>query len=109
MYYIIWKYIVPENKQEQFELEYGLTGTWAGLFSKSRHYLGSDLIKNTQFKTEYLLIDKWISEETYHQFIQNNQLEYSKHSEKFMSLYKSENKIGQFTSSNRIINSSMSK
>lgn len=97
MYSIIWKYTIkPENK-ERFELQYGPSGIWAKLFSESKQFLGSYMHRNTDIPDTYLIIDTWDSKESYDDFAQRNADIYSELSEKFKSIYLSEEKMGNFS------------
>ena len=96
MYFIVWKYSVPESHQMIFENEYGNKGVWAKLFKKSSQYLRSDLIKINSDFTTYFLIDIWKSEKSYHEFLKKHNQEYSDISSKNETLYSSEIKLGEF-------------
>ncbi|ELR73512.1 hypothetical protein C900_04364 [Fulvivirga imtechensis AK7] len=97
MYIITWKYeIVPELRQE-FEHEYGAQGSWAGLFSQSPAYLGSQLFKNDRESILYLLIDRWQSKAAYEEFLASHSQVYENMSGNFEKLYEQEEKMGAFT------------
>jgi hypothetical protein len=95
-YSIIWKYkIKPENK-EKFEYEYGPTGTWFKLFSKSGSYTGSFLNRMEEEDNVYILIDTWWDKESYENFMEKNREVYNRLSAQFENLYEQEEKIGSF-------------
>lgn len=95
MYCIAWKYTVSSN-QDQFEQEYGRSGSWFKLFEPCEDYLGHELMKGEDGKT-YLLTDKWMSKEDYDTFISANKAEYDAVNEKMKGLYDEEVSLGTFT------------
>lgn len=95
-YLIVWKYKIKPEYQGKFEFEYGSSGTWNSIFSKSKNYIGSFLHKSETDSDSYLLIDFWTNKEFYENFKESYNLDYHKLSTKFAYLYESEEKIGTF-------------
>ena len=96
MYYIIWSYrIAPANKA-QFEKEYSRNGGWFKFFEECEDYLGTELVRNEK-DGSYLLIDKWISRETYEDFLGRNSTKYDQLKARFENLYTEETRIGEYT------------
>ncbi len=97
-YLIVWKYKVKPEYKEKFEIEYGISGAWNSLFSKSKSYKGSFLHLSEIELNTYLLIDTWTSKELNEKFIKSNSEDYQKLSSEFEYIYESEERIGIFTS-----------
>lgn len=96
MYYIIWSYRIDQGKQAQFEKEYSRNGTWFKFFEECDDYLGTELIKNND-DGSYLLIDKWISKETYDRFVSDNSPKYNELNDHLQNLYAIESRVGEYT------------
>ena len=95
MYYIVWNYKVSKAGQAKFEEHYGRSGEWFKLFEPCHDYLGHELIKNTNGEG-YVLIDKWMSKQTYDGFVSSNQLFYDDLNKRSKELYSEEILIGTF-------------
>lgn len=100
MYSIVWKYLINEKTQVEFESEYGKGGTWTKLFMNSDNYSGSFLHKSFDMKRTYLLIDTWTDKQSYENFKNANSNVYQSLSFEFEKLYETEEKIGEFNSIN---------
>jgi quinol monooxygenase YgiN len=86
MYVIIWKYSVHPEHRESFIEYYHADGKWASFFQDAAEYIGSDFFQIEEDKNQFMTIDKWISKESYEQFLENYQqpyLELDKHCDKF--------------------------
>ncbi len=94
MYIVVWKYTINPDHRHEFEKEYGTEGTWSRFFRRSKNYLGSDLYGNVNSPDEYLLADRWNSQQSYDQFIGEYEQLYRELSEKFEYLYLDEQRLG---------------
>jgi heme-degrading monooxygenase HmoA len=95
-YSIIWKYRIKPEHREVFEREYGSSGTWARLFNQSPHYQGSYLHQSEEEIDTYILIDTWVSKQTYEDFKESNARRYNELSDQFASLYHTEENLGNY-------------
>ena len=76
MYVIIWEYEVKAELIAEFERIYSATGVWAELFQKSKGYLGTELLSDTEHPGHYMTIDRWNSSKEYAAFSLERQNEY---------------------------------
>ncbi len=95
MYYLVWEYEVEEAQQAKFEGEYGRSGAWFKLFEPCGDFLGHELIKSTS-GTSYILIDKWMDQNSHERFVKSVQLEYDHLNNTSKALYSSEKLIGRY-------------
>ena len=95
MYYLVWTYKVNSNKQSDFEEEYSRNGSWFKFYEPCADYMGHELIKN-ELSSDYILIDKWMTKESYEHFVKNNLLEYDAINRKSSELYEEEVKVGGY-------------
>lgn len=97
-YNVIWKYQIRSGYKEKFELAYGKEGAWSSFFSKSENYRGSYLLISNEEVYTYMLIDTWINQQSYEDFIRMNKETYEEMSSGFEYLYETEEKLGSFNS-----------
>lgn len=98
VYSVIWKYRIRPENREKFEFEYGHNGAWTKLFIESENYRGSFLHKSVDEADTYLLVDTWITKQSYKNFKKLNKETYDQISSGFEYLYRIEEKIGSFNS-----------
>lgn len=67
-YAYVWEFLVPPDKEHEFELNYGPTGTWAQLFRESPDYIETLLLKDKAVPGRYLTVDRWRTETAHHAF-----------------------------------------
>jgi hypothetical protein len=56
---IVWEFQVKLSSIALFEQIYGANGAWAALFSQSREYYGTMLLRDKITTNKYLTIDCW--------------------------------------------------
>jgi len=96
MFVVIWEYDIVESKRSEFERIYASTGEWAGLFGKSKAYLGTELLRNEVNKQRYITIDRWASREAYEDFLNKRKKEYEALDDKCEELTIRETLIGKW-------------
>ncbi|MGI9542670.1 MAG: antibiotic biosynthesis monooxygenase family protein [Cyclobacteriaceae bacterium] len=96
MYHIIWEYKVKPDCIFSFEALYGAQGKWVKLFSKSKHYGSTDLLKRTDQPSTYLTIDHWETEQHYQAFLRDKKIAYTKVDDLGDAYTESEIKIGGY-------------
>ncbi|MCR9252172.1 MAG: antibiotic biosynthesis monooxygenase [bacterium] len=96
-YYIIWQYDVPQENATEFENEYGKKGAWGRFFMQSPFYQGSTLLKPTDKNQHYVIIDRWVDQPAYENFLRDNKDGYNGLSKIYQRLFNSEEKLGQYT------------
>ena len=50
---------------EAFERAYGADGEWAEFFRQGPGYIGTEVLRDVELPTRYLVIDRWDSAEAY--------------------------------------------
>ena len=93
MYQLVWRYECSPEQKDQFEEAYKRNGTWFHFYEKSEDYLGQELIKKSD-KNDYLVIDSWISKESYEDFLTKNKSEYDQLNSQCAPLYSTEEFLG---------------
>lgn len=95
MYLVIWKYKIIAADRRLFEREYGYAGAWAHFFRRSKQYIGSRLYRGES--NQYLLMDAWENKDAYEKFLDDYRSEYDQLSDRYGYLYKTEERMGEFT------------
>lgn len=97
MFAYIWEYQIDPRATETFEAVYGPEGEWIQLFSKSRKYLKTELLKDQSTPNRYLTIDYWASREDLSKFRETYSREYARLDKICDALTVSEKQIGEFS------------
>jgi heme-degrading monooxygenase HmoA len=97
-YLAVWEFQVRSAALGEFELIYGASGSWAGLFRKSSEYLGTELVRDPDHPGRYLTIDRWTSREAFLRFKQEHATEYAALDETCDRLTTAEKFVGSFES-----------
>ena len=53
---------------EAFEVAYGADGDWAQFFRQARGYIGTELLRDVETPSRYLVVDRWETAEAYNVF-----------------------------------------
>lgn len=96
MYVTIWKFVVKQARQQEFERIYGPDGDWVRLFRSAPGYLGTELLRETGSAGVYLTLDHWASEEAFRSFRAQFGSAYTEMDERCQDLTTSEEEIGRF-------------
>lgn len=92
---IIWKFVVPIESLDRFEVAYCAAGTWAQFFSASSGFIGTRLVK-CDIGT-YMTIDEWASRSDHDAFIASNRARYDQLDQQFAAFTTVEVLIGTGT------------
>ena len=95
MYCKAWKYTVTSD-QSKFEEVYGRNGKWFKFFEPCEDFLGQELMKGSDGNT-YIVLDKWMSEEDYEDFLAANRESYQSLESETRDLYDEELSLGNYT------------
>jgi len=82
----------------EFERAYGTDGDWAEFFQPGRGYIGTELIRDVEAPSRYLVVDRWESADAYNDFVAANLEEYMRRVDETRFLYDSELRFGTFES-----------
>ena len=61
---------------EAFEAAYGADGDWAQFFRQARGYIGTELLRDVETPSRYLVVDRWETAEAYNVFAAERREEY---------------------------------
>ena len=93
---LVFSYEVPEPGE--FEHAYGPAGEWAQFFGAGRGYVGTELLRDAEQPTRYLVVDRWESREAYNGFVEANRTEYMRLVDETAFHYSHELRLGTFES-----------
>ncbi len=96
MFVILWQFDISEDKTTAFEIAYGPQGSWATLFARSPHYLGTELLRDAYVPGRYITVDRWSSEDAFRAFRAQHDPDYEALDRDCDSLVAAESRIGAF-------------
>ncbi len=94
---IVFSYEVVRDAAE-FERVYGPNGEWAEFFRRGRGYIGTELLRDLEAPTRFLVVDRWESADAYNAFIAERREEYMERVDATRFHYDSELRFGTFES-----------
>jgi heme-degrading monooxygenase HmoA len=80
----------------EFERAYGPDGEWAGFFRQGRGFVGTELLRDVEAPSRYLVVDRWESADAYNAFVAAHQEEYMQRVDATRFHYDSELRFGTF-------------
>ena len=95
MYVIIWEYVPRAGAEDEFERACRPDGLWGAFFRQSRHYRGTELLKDVT-RRRYWTIDRWDTRESHEQFIAEHQHRYDEIDRRCAELTEAEKELGHF-------------
>ena len=93
---LVFSYEVREP--EEFERAYGADGEWAEFFRQGAGYIGTELLRDVELATRYIVIDRWESADAYNAFAAEHRDEYMRRVDETAYLYDRELRFGTFES-----------
>jgi heme-degrading monooxygenase HmoA len=81
---------------EAFERAYGVDGEWAQFFTGAHGYIGTELLRDIELPTRYLVIDRWESADAYNTFAAEHREEYMRRVDDTRFYYEQELRFGTF-------------
>jgi heme-degrading monooxygenase HmoA len=81
---------------EQFERVYGPEGEWAEFFRRDSGYVGTELLRDAETPSRYLVIDRWESADAYNSFAAANRAEFMARVDDTRAYYEQELRLGTF-------------
>ena len=91
---LVFSYEVRDSAE--FERVYGPAGEWAQFFRGARGYIGTELLRDVETPSRYLVIDRWESAEAYNAFATEQREEYMRRVDDTRFLYEQELRFGTF-------------
>jgi hypothetical protein len=93
---VMWEFEVEPGMEARFEEVYGPSGNWAQLFEQDENYLGTELNRAQGPSPRYIILDFWVSEESYANFREQHRVEYEAIDRQCDQLRASERKLADF-------------
>ena len=93
---LVFSYEVRDS--EHFEAVYGPEGEWAAFFKDARGYIGTELLRDVEIPSRYLVVDRWESREAYNDFVAANREEYMRRVDETAFRHRQELRLGTFES-----------
>lgn len=81
---------------EAFERAYGPDGEWAEFFRQGVGYIGTELLRDIELPSRYLVVDRWESADAYNAFAGAQRDEYMRRVDDTRFLYDQELRFGTF-------------
>ncbi len=91
---LVFSYEVREP--EAFERAYGSDGEWAEFFRQGAGYIGTELLRDVELPTRFLVIDRWESADAYNAFAAEHRDEYMRRVDDTRFYYEQELRFGTF-------------
>jgi heme-degrading monooxygenase HmoA len=91
---LVFSYEVRESGD--FERVYGPDGDWAQFFAGAPGYIGTELLRDVELPSRYLVIDRWESADAYNSFAAANRDEYMRRVDDSRFHYEQELRFGTF-------------
>jgi heme-degrading monooxygenase HmoA len=91
---LVFSYEVRETSE--FERVYGPGGEWAQFFAGAAGYIGTELLRDVELASRYLVIDRWESAEAYNAFAAANREEYMRRVDDSRFHHEQELRFGTF-------------
>ncbi|HEX4324520.1 MAG TPA: antibiotic biosynthesis monooxygenase family protein [Gaiellaceae bacterium] len=91
---LVFSYEVRDTAE--FERVYGPTGEWAEFFRQGRGFIGTELLRDVESPTRYLVVDRWESADAYNAFIGERRDAYMERVDATRFHYDSELRLGTF-------------
>ena len=79
-----------------FEQAFGADGDWAQFFRLGTGYIGTELLRDVEIPSRYLVIDRWESREAYQAFVEEHRPEYMRRVDESAFYYDAELHLGTF-------------
>jgi heme-degrading monooxygenase HmoA len=92
---LVFSYEVVRDTAE-FERVYGMDGEWAEFFRQGRGYIGTELLRDVEVPSRFLVIDRWESTDAYNTFVAAHREEYMERVDATRFRYDSELRFGTF-------------
>jgi heme-degrading monooxygenase HmoA len=91
---LVFSYEVRDTAQ--FEAVYGPEGEWAAFFADAQGYIGTELLRDVELPSRYLVIDRWESADAYNAFASEHREEYMRRVDESAYMYDQELRFGTF-------------
>jgi hypothetical protein len=97
MLHILWRFRAKPARVPEFRRTYGSDGDWAKLFRLDSDYCGTALIQEVRDPLSFVVMDRWVSSESFGRFREQFSDLYERLDEQCRELTEEEALIGYFT------------
>jgi len=94
---IISEFVIKEEARGRFELAYGPGGAWGQVFARSPGFRGVTLLRDTQDRRRYLMIEVWDTEAQRERALAERRAEYASLSAALAEWSEARAELGVFT------------
>jgi heme-degrading monooxygenase HmoA len=91
---LVFSYEIREAGQ--FEAVHGPDGEWAAFFAGARGYIGTELLRDVEHPSRYLVIDRWESTDAYNVFVAEHRDEFMRRVDDTRYMVEQELRFGTF-------------
>jgi heme-degrading monooxygenase HmoA len=91
---LVFSYEVRDTAS--FERVYGPDGEWARFFRQGPGYIGTELLRDVEVPSRYLVIDRWESAQAYNDFATVHREDYMRRVDDTRFHYEHELRFGSF-------------
>ena len=91
---LVFSYEVRDGSE--FESVYGADGEWAQFFRQGKGYIGTELLRDVEHPTRYMVVDRWESADAYNAFASEHRDEYMRRVDDTRYHYEQELRFGTF-------------
>ncbi|HEX6763549.1 MAG TPA: antibiotic biosynthesis monooxygenase [Gaiellaceae bacterium] len=84
------------DEPDAFAEVYGASGSWAGFFHGAPGYVGTELLRDVEQPSRYLVVDRWESPDAYNRFVEEHRDEYMRRVDETAFLHRQELRLGTF-------------
>jgi len=93
MVQVIWELKVKFKEREKFEHFYDPKGDWVKFLCKSPDYQGTEILESGEGDGVFLVIDEWLTEESFKEFIAGRKADYDLLEEKAKTVSRTKKRI----------------
>jgi hypothetical protein len=93
MFQVIWEIKVKFKDREKFEKFYDSKGDWVKFLSKSADYQGTDILESGEGDGIFLVIDEWLTEDSFKTYVTGRKADYDMLEEKAKLVCRSKKRI----------------
>lgn len=93
MFKVIWELKVKFKEREKFEAFYDPKGDWVKFFSRANGYEGTEVLESGEGDNVFLVIDEWVSEEAFNQYVTSRKDDYDMLEEKAKAASRTKKRI----------------
>jgi heme-degrading monooxygenase HmoA len=95
-YIRIWELQAKPGSEAEFERVFGPGGEWENLFKKTKAFLGTEIFRDMENPSRYMLVDRFSSQAAFQQFLEKFRAQYDELDKMYEPLCASDIRVGSF-------------